>query len=161
STSRSSGGDSSHCRTAGSPPEASLSQRRVARLREGRLGARDFIREGLAREIPRPEREGRSSDFKLRASRIGCPLNQVRVPLRFPCLEIRVALSSKFSPNCLPPKRLDEVPSAEAILLVHPRRPRARQQELAFRSWGGPRRGAGRKRTGPRTSVSHRAREAL
>jgi putative transposase len=40
-------------------------------------------------------------------------------------------------------------------------RRRARPRELEFRSWGGPRRGAGRKRTGPKDRVSHRAREAL
>jgi putative transposase len=41
------------------------------------------------------------------------------------------------------------------------RRHRVRQGKLEFRSWGGRRRGAGRKRTGPRACVSHRAREAL
>jgi putative transposase len=35
---------------------------------------------------------------------------------------------------------------------------RVRQHELAFRSWGGARRGAGRKRAGSRPRVSHRAR---
>jgi len=42
------------------------------------------------------------------------------------------------------------------------RRPkRAHQHELEFRSWGGPRRGAGRKRRGPRRRVPHLAREPL
>ena len=39
-----------------------------------------------------------------------------------------------------------------------PRRPL--QHELAFRAWGGARRGAGRKPAGPRARVSHRARPA-
>jgi len=37
----------------------------------------------------------------------------------------------------------------------------AHQHELAFRSWGGARRGAGRKPTGPRARVSHDMRPAL
>jgi REP element-mobilizing transposase RayT len=38
---------------------------------------------------------------------------------------------------------------------------RARQGELAFSSWGGRRKGAGRKRRGPRPRVDHRTRPAL
>lgn len=41
------------------------------------------------------------------------------------------------------------------------RRRRPRQHELEFRSWGGARRGAGRKRAGPRARASHRSRPAL
>ena len=40
-----------------------------------------------------------------------------------------------------------------------PRRPR--QHELEFRSWGGARRGAGRKAVGSRSRVSHRARPSM
>jgi len=40
-------------------------------------------------------------------------------------------------------------------------RKRAHQGELDFRSWGGPRRGAGPKRAGSRDRVPHRTREAL
>ena len=39
-------------------------------------------------------------------------------------------------------------------------RRRTRQHELAFRTWGGARRGAGRKPRGPRAGVSHRPRPA-
>ena len=43
-----------------------------------------------------------------------------------------------------------------------PRRsPRVRQKTLAFREWGGARRGAGRKPAGERAGVSHRTRPAL
>jgi len=38
---------------------------------------------------------------------------------------------------------------------------RVRQGELEFRKWGGRRHGAGRRRTGPRACVPHRAREPL
>jgi putative transposase len=41
------------------------------------------------------------------------------------------------------------------------RRNRVRKDELAFPSWGGPRRGAGRKSTEPRRRVSHRTRDLL
>src|SRR5262245_44604695 len=44
---------------------------------------------------------------------------------------------------------------------MHRRRDRVRQGQLEFRSWGGPRRGAGRKRRGPRPRVPHVPREAL
>ena len=39
--------------------------------------------------------------------------------------------------------------------------PRVRQKTLAFRAWGGARRGAGRKPTGDRAGVSHRTRPTL
>jgi len=41
------------------------------------------------------------------------------------------------------------------------KRSRVRQQEFAFRTWGGARKGAGRKPAGARAGVSHRARPAL
>src|SRR5262245_2242326 len=41
------------------------------------------------------------------------------------------------------------------------RRTRSRQLELEFRSWGGKRRGAGRKPKGERRGVSHRSRPAI
>ena len=44
---------------------------------------------------------------------------------------------------------------------MHRRSPRVRQKTLAFREWGGARRGAGRKPAGERAGVSHRARPAL
>lgn len=40
-------------------------------------------------------------------------------------------------------------------------KPRVRQHELGFRTWGGARRGAGRKPNGPRARVPHTARPAL
>jgi putative transposase len=47
------------------------------------------------------------------------------------------------------------------VSLMSADRDRVQQCELEFRSWGGRRRGAGRKPSGPRRSVAHRTREEL
>ena len=44
---------------------------------------------------------------------------------------------------------------------MHRAKPRVLQHEIEFRTWGGARRGAGRKRKSVRPRVSHRQREAL